>query len=317
MADNSIDLKTALQMFSQGAQEYGLAQAIAGAQEKVQQIKMAGLKDAEQRRALGDIAQQLTGRMISMGASAAAVQQAAGSVMPTQYGSADQAIFQGTLSGDKAAVEAGLAAQMAQRQDELMMLKAKSDIAEAAQKRLFEHQEKIIAAKAGRQAPTAEQWKAGGFALRLQEAENVFSNLEASGFNPAGVVAGVESKLPNVLRSAVVQRQDQAQRDFINAVLRRESGAAISPAEFENAQKQYFPAMGDSQEVLKQKRQNRATVIKSLSAEGAGAMERIPNNTASGFDITAKYGTGFSPVSMEPVKEAQPISKPKLKITFK
>jgi hypothetical protein len=70
--------------------------------------------------------------------------------------------------------------------------------------------------------------------------------------------------------SVEFQKFDQAKRDFINATLRRESGAVISDAEFENAEKQYFPAPGDSKEVLAQKRTNRMTAIKGNGA-GAGA----------------------------------------------
>jgi len=65
------------------------------------------------------------------------------------------------------------------------------------------------------------------------------------------------------------QMVDQAQRNFINAVLRRESGAVISPDEFSNARKQYFPEPGDGELVLKQKKANRELVISGL-ATGAG-----------------------------------------------
>jgi len=34
---------------------------------------------------------------------------------------------------------------------------------------------------------------------------------------------------------------EQAKKNFVNAVLRLESGAVISPSEFTNADKQYFP----------------------------------------------------------------------------
>jgi len=37
-------------------------------------------------------------------------------------------------------------------------------------------------------------------------------------------------------------------------VLRKESGAAIAASEFDNAEKQYFPQPGDSDQVISQKR---------------------------------------------------------------
>jgi hypothetical protein len=68
-----------------------------------------------------------------------------------------------------------------------------------------------------------------------------------------------------------VQKVNQAQRDFVNAVLRQESGAAIADSEFENAKKQYFPQPGDKPEVIEQKRQNRERVISSFETNAGPA----------------------------------------------
>ena len=58
-------------------------------------------------------------------------------------------------------------------------------------------------------------------------------------------------------------------------MLRRESGAAISPAEFENARRQYLPQPGDTPQTLAQKRQNRLQVGVTLKSE-AGRAYRPP-----------------------------------------
>lgn len=60
------------------------------------------------------------------------------------------------------------------------------------------------------------------------------------------------------------QKAEQAQRDFVNAVLRKESGAAISQSEFDNAMKQYFPQYGDSKAQIAQKQKSRDLEIKGL-----------------------------------------------------
>ncbi len=73
----------------------------------------------------------------------------------------------------------------------------------------------------------------------------------------------------NYLVDENFQKFDQAQRNFINATLRRESGAVINPSEFENAERQYFPQPGDSKAVLAQKARNRAEAIMGIGA-GAG-----------------------------------------------
>ncbi len=112
---------------------------------------------------------------------------------------------------------------------------------------------------------TASQAQALGFGERLLESSLVIDEVGSDFTGTASKFAGL---LPNTLKSADRQRFDQAQRNFINAVLRRESGAAISPDEFDNARLQYFPQPGDKQEVLIQKKRNRDMVISALLREG-------------------------------------------------
>ena len=78
------------------------------------------------------------------------------------------------------------------------------------------------------------------------------------------------------MKSDERQQFEQAKRNFINAVLRRESGAVISDKEFANAHQQYFSVPGDSQAVKKQKRENRATVYRAFknSAQGQPTIEQ-------------------------------------------
>lgn len=60
------------------------------------------------------------------------------------------------------------------------------------------------------------------------------------------------------------KKVDAAKRDFINAQLRRESGAAIGQSEFDNAEIQYFPQPNDTPVVVEQKRQLRQRVIEGM-----------------------------------------------------
>lgn len=69
------------------------------------------------------------------------------------------------------------------------------------------------------------------------------------------------------MNSTEGQQAQQAQQNFVNAVLRQESGAAINSSEFDNARKQYFPQPGDSQEVITQKRRNRELVISGFARQ--------------------------------------------------
>ena len=98
------------------------------------------------------------------------------------------------------------------------------------------------------------------------------------------VVGGLLGAAGNVLLSADQQRVEQAQRDFVNATLRQESGAVIRQPEFDNAKKQYFPQPGDSKAVIEQKRANRQLAIAGFrrmagpaGAEIDDSMKGTPN----------------------------------------
>lgn len=125
--------------------------------------------------------------------------------------------------------------------------------------------------------PTEGQYKAAGFANRIKEAEEQLAGLSKAGKTGAELNSQIQGSFyfPNFLKSSEQQQLEQAQRNFINATLRRESGASISPTEFESATKQYFAQPGDSPETLAQKAQNRRTVMAGMMAEGSKANKKI------------------------------------------
>jgi len=149
--------------------------------------------------------------------------------------------------------------------------------------------------------PSQSQFAAAAFGTRASQAEKVFSDLAQSGFDPTTAYNVAQSKFPGFLegnKSNQVKQQQQAQRNFVNAILRRESGAAISDSEFENAGKQYFPQYRDSADVLRQKEENRKIAIASLNAEGAPAMSRVSNAMGDmeiGSSVPAKKDAGLLP----------------------
>ena len=64
----------------------------------------------------------------------------------------------------------------------------------------------------------------------------------------------------------------QARKNFATAVLRKESGASISPTEFADVDRIYFPQPGDSKDVIAQKQRARDLAIQSLATQaGPGA----------------------------------------------
>lgn len=129
---------------------------------------------------------------------------------------------------------------------------------------------------------TESQGKAALFSSRMDKANQIMERINSGGTNNTSAIKGTLEAVPvvggalgtagNFAATDPQQRLEQSQRDFINAVLRQESGAAISPSEFESAAKQYFPQRGDSAGVIAQKAANRATAIQGMSLmSGPGA----------------------------------------------
>lgn len=130
---------------------------------------------------------------------------------------------------------------------------------------------------------TADQAKAGTMVDRMDQANGTITKNENINDGVVGAIGGAAAAYPKVRDSAFFnyfasperQQTVQAQRNFVNAILRVESGAAISQSEFDNAQRQYFPQSGDSKDVIEQKRQNRVSAMQGMARE-AGPMYRPP-----------------------------------------
>lgn len=145
--------------------------------------------------------------------------------------------------------------------------------------------------------PTEGQGKALLFGSRMAATNKIFDELEKKGYTtPSYFKAGMESvpvvggalgNLANVTPFVSKQEQqlEQAQRDFINAVLRRESGAVISPEEFENAKRQYFPQFGEPKEVIEQKKKNRELATRGILYEAGPHASKLNQPTPEGRDL--------------------------------
>ena len=109
--------------------------------------------------------------------------------------------------------------------------------------------------------PNAEEMKNYGFANRMYASEAILSEIDSVGADP---VQTVRSFFGNLATTPIRRRYEQARRDFINAVLRRESGAVIAASEFADADRQYFPQIGDDAATIEQKRRNRLRTAKDI-----------------------------------------------------
>lgn len=157
---------------------------------------------------------------------------------------------------------------------------------------------------------TLDERKAMTFADRMAQSGEILDNLENAGLGTWDQLFKdndwIPDKAENFMVSEDFQRFDQARRDFINAQLRRESGATIQPEEFDNANKQYFPMPGDTADVVAQKRANRKTVrdgmirdagptyVAPLVGVPEEAIELLKSDPSLAPQFDQKYGAGAS-----------------------
>ena len=170
---------------------------------------------------------------------------------------------------------------------------------------------------------TGEQANAATFSTRMHEADKIISDpaIYSVGLGVSGGAREAVKDLPLVgtalsgagAKGEAFQKYDQARRDFVNATLRKESGAAINASEFANAEKQYFPVPGDKPGVIAQKAKNRATAIDTIAAGGnntfrkAFAEKRAAHSGAPTVGVVEdgyrfKGGSPSNPASWERVQ---------------
>jgi len=272
------DLMAGLQMFKQGVQELQVKRAFNDANKMVEEVKATETNEAKKRAALFQISQGITARMAGLGVDPARAAQYGALVEPEKaplYQTVDQALLNSTDPEVQA------------RASGIMQQRSEADLAQIREQNRARIQMAMIDAggKAATPKPLTDvQANAAGFYDRATAAEQALTNLSKS-------YSGTEVRLPlpNALKSEDRQVFEQTQRDFISAVLRKESGAAISDTEFENEGKKYFPQPGDGAAVLKRKAEARKIAAKSLARaagpalQQAGASSEAPQNDWSKF----------------------------------
>lgn len=151
---------------------------------------------------------------------------------------------------------------------------------------------------------TEVQANATQFANRMEDAEKNLAGVEpdiaAGGFGVnvdrmlRGVTEGQYNPIPrgatNWGVSDKYQKFEQAKSQFVTALLRKESGAAISATEFDRYDKEFFPQMGDSADVIRQKQNARKVAIEAMK-KAAGPVYRSPQGAGGN---TTKNGVSWS-----------------------
>jgi hypothetical protein len=121
---------------------------------------------------------------------------------------------------------------------------------------------------------TEAQAKSTIYASKMEQSNKSISDTQGT-----SLIGKVASGVPlgNYAQSADYQKYKQASSNFITALLRQESGAAISKSEFERYDKEYMPQPGDTREVLSQKSEARRVAIEGMK-KGAGPSYKSPSS---------------------------------------
>lgn len=129
---------------------------------------------------------------------------------------------------------------------------------------------------AGAKPANAAELRAANFYLRGADAESELLELEGhiSGLSVAGQIR--QAHAPNLLQTPEGKLYLQAKRQFVEAYLRKDSGAQISPTEFDKADATYFIQAGDTQEVIDRKRKARKQLLDAMRKESGRALEPAP-----------------------------------------
>jgi len=161
---------------------------------------------------------------------------------------------------------------------------------DSAGRKTFINEIAKINADAAAGKKTGEQATAEIFANKMEQSNKTLGTYADQGASLAGKIA---SGLPmgNYIQTKEYQQYKQAASNFITALLRKESGAAIGKEEFDRYEKEYMPQPGDGKEVLTQKAEARRIAIDAMK-KGAGpgykSPSAPPSSLPSGWSVQVR-----------------------------
>jgi hypothetical protein len=112
--------------------------------------------------------------------------------------------------------------------------------------------------------PSEGERNAFSFYTRGADADKILRGLESKIAEKGFTGQLGLNYLPNFMQGDDEQIYRQAQRQFTQAKLRRESGAAISQAEYDQDAKTFFPQPGDTKDTLSRKADAREAILNEL-----------------------------------------------------
>lgn len=184
-------------------------------------------------------------------------------------------VFTAPADPYKAASEAR-ADESARRSAERDSRQAELDAIRAERERLTVDKERAAASVTGGIDASVDQGKAAAFAKR---AVSAMADYDKRGLDPDSMIGqNVSGILPNVAAAFSSDKrnaQRSSEREFIAAILRYDSGAAIPQSEFDNAYQIYFPSSSAGPEEIAAKARARKTAVEGLMIGAGPAAARV------------------------------------------
>ena len=163
---------------------------------------------------------------------------------------------------------------------------------------------------AGKPSTEGERISAG-YASRMSNSEKIIEDLTRQNkpgetrepiTGTPGIVESMVATVPlvgklgsNVARSPERQKYRQAQEDWVRAKLRKESGAVIADEEMDREIRVYFPQLGDSGAVIKQKKDSRKIAEDAMKVSAGTALGVVPGGGSGGVQ-RIKFDAQGNPV---------------------
>jgi hypothetical protein len=134
--------------------------------------------------------------------------------------------------------------------------------------------------------PTEGEAKAAFFVSNMKAASRVLDKLENEGMNMSSIgtqtATALSGGVGNLVTSPRAQQARQAQNQWAEQMLRMQTGAAATTDEVARTVSTYFPQIGDSEEVVTQKREMRKQAENGVFAASGRAQDRVPGGSEGG-----------------------------------
>ena len=176
------------------------------------------------------------------------------------------------------------------------------------------------------QTPSGEESNAAGFLVRMKDATKLLDTFEDKGKPNIGTsVAGGVPLIGGYLERSVQTKEQQQYKNaamaWIRAKLRKESGAAIGADEARQEYENYFPVVGDTAEVISQKRSLRQSAMDEMrlaSGKAAAKVDEVrPSSAIVDATVTGKTKIVKTRADLDKVKSGESYIAPDGKLWVK